>query len=363
MSKLATEHNAINLSQGFPDFDCPTELVSAVNKAMKAGNNQYAPMPGIMKLREMIAEKTEELYGMKYNPDTEITVTAGATQAIYTAISATIREGDEVIIFEPAYDCYEPAIELNGGKTIYLQLKAPDYTINWNEVKKLVNHRTRMIIINSPHNPTGVILTEDDMKQLEKLTSKTDIIILSDEVYEHIIFDGHTHESMAKYPNLANRSFIVSSFGKTFHTTGWKIGYCVAPKELMTEFRKVHQFLVFAANTPMQFGIAEFLKNKSHYQALSNFYLAKRDLFNSMVKGSRFSLVPSPGTYFQLLNYEKITNEKDADYATRLIKESGVAAIPISVFYHKPVYDNMLRFCFAKKDETIEKAAEILRKI
>ncbi|MEO5643226.1 MAG: methionine aminotransferase [Bacteroidia bacterium] len=363
MSKLATEHNAINLSQGFPDFDCPTELVSAVNKAMKAGNNQYAPMPGIMKLREMIAEKTEELYGMKYNPDTEITVTAGATQAIYTAISATIREGDEVIIFEPAYDCYEPAIELNGGKTIYLQLKAPDYTINWNEVKKLVNHRTRMIIINSPHNPTGVILTEDDMKQLEKLTSKTDIIILSDEVYEHIIFDGHAHESMAKYTNLANRSFIVSSFGKTFHTTGWKIGYCVAPKELMTEFRKVHQFLVFAANTPMQFGISDFLKNKSHYQALSGFYQAKRDLFNSMLKGSRFSLVPSPGTYFQLLNYEKITNEKDADYATRLIKESGVAAIPISVFYHKPVYDNMLRFCFAKKDETIEKAAEILRKI
>ena len=363
MSKLAAEHNAINLSQGFPDFECPSELVSAVNKAMKAGHNQYAPMPGVMKLRELIAEKTEELYGARYNPETEITVTAGATQAIYTAISATIREGDEVIIFEPAYDCYEPAIELNGGKTIYLQLKAPDYNINWNEVKKLVNHRTRMIIINSPHNPTGAILTADDMQQLEKLTNKTDIIILSDEVYEHIIFDGHAHESMAKYPNLANRSFIISSFGKTLHTTGWKIGYCVAPKELMTEFRKVHQFLVFATNTPMQFGIAEFLKNKSHYNELGKFYQHKRDLFNKMLKGSRFSLVPSPGTYFQLLSYDKITSEKDADYAIRVIKENGVAAIPISVFYHKPVYENMLRFCFAKKDETIEKAAEILAKI
>ncbi len=363
MSKLATEHNAINLSQGFPDFECPSELVSAVHKAMKAGNNQYAPMPGVMKLREMIAEKTEDIYGIKYNPETEITITSGATQAIYTAISATIREGDEVIIFEPAYDCYEPAIELNGGKTVYLQLKAPDYNINWNEVKKLVNHRTRMIIINSPHNPTGAVLNADDMKQLEKLTNKTDIIILADEVYEHIIFDGRQHESMARYPNLANRSFIVSSFGKTFHTTGWKIGYCVAPKELMTEFRKVHQFLVFATNTPMQFGVAEFLKNKSHYNELGAFYQAKRDLFNKMVKGSRFSLVPASGTYFQLLSYDKITSEKDADYATRLIKENGVAAIPISVFYHKPVYDNMLRFCFAKKDETIEKAAEILQKI
>lgn len=363
MSKLATEHNAINLSQGFPDFECPSELVSAVNKAMKAGNNQYAPMPGIMKLREMIAEKTEELYGAKYDPDSEITVTSGATQAIYTAISAVIREGDEVIIFEPAYDCYEPAIELNGGKTIYLQLKAPDYNINWNEVKKLVNHHTRMIIINSPHNPTGAVLKAEDMKQLEKITKNTDIFILADEVYEHIIFDGNVHESMAKYPNLANRSFIISSFGKTFHTTGWKIGYCIAPKELMAEFRKVHQFLVFASNTPMQFGIAEFLKNKSHYQELGAFYQKKRDLFNKMLTGSRFSLVPSPGTYFQLLSYDRITKEKDAEYAIRMIKESGVASIPISVFYHKPVYDNMLRFCFAKKDETIEKAAAILQKI
>lgn len=363
MSKLAMDHNAINLSQGFPDFECPQALVTAVNTAMKEGHNQYAPMPGVMRLREMIAEKTEELYGAKYNPETEITVTAGATQAIYTAISATIREGDEVIIFEPAYDCYEPAIELNGGKTIYLQLQAPDYTINWNEVKKRVNHHTRMIIINSPHNPCGSILTAEDMKTLEKITKNTEIIILADEVYEHIIFDGHRHESMAKYPNLASRSFIISSFGKTFHTTGWKVGYCLAPKELMTEFRKVHQFNVFCVNTPMQYGIAEFLKNKSHYNDLGPFYQAKRDKFNKLLEGSRFSFVASPGTYFQLLSYEQITKEKDADYAIRLIKENGLASIPISVFYHKPIFDNMLRFCFAKRDETLEKAAAILRSI
>lgn len=363
MSKLAMDHNAINLSQGFPDFECPQALVTAVNTAMKEGHNQYAPMPGVMRLREMIAEKTEELYGAKYNPETEITVTAGATQAIYTAISATIREGDEVIIFEPAYDCYEPAIELNGGKTIYLQLQAPDYTINWNEVKKRVNHHTRMIIINSPHNPCGSILAAEDMKTLEKITKNTEIIILADEVYEHIIFDGHRHESMAKYPNLASRSFIISSFGKTFHTTGWKVGYCLAPKELMTEFRKVHQFNVFCVNTPMQYGIAEFLKNKSHYNDLGPFYQAKRDKFNKLLEGSRFSFVASPGTYFQLLSYEQITKEKDADYAIRLIKENGLASIPISVFYHKPIFDNMLRFCFAKRDETLEKAAAILRSI
>ena len=363
MSKLAAEHNAINLSQGFPDFDCPKELVDAVYAAMKAGHNQYAPMPGLMKLREMIAEKTEELYKAKYNPDTEITVTAGATQAIYTAIAATIREDDEVIIFEPAYDCYAPAIELNGGKAVFLQLKAPTYNIDWNEVKKLVNHHTKMIIINSPHNPTGAVLSANDMKQLEKMTKNTDIIILADEVYEHIIFDGNVHESMAKYPNLANRSFIISSFGKTFHTTGWKVGYCIAPKELMAEFRKVHQFLVFCVNTSVQYGIAEFLKNKNHYLELGNFYQKKRDKFNKLLKGSRFKLIPSPGTYFQLLNYETITDEKDTEYAIRMIKENGVASIPISVFYHKPVFDNMLRFCFAKKDETIEKAAEILRKV
>ncbi|HTL81529.1 MAG TPA: methionine aminotransferase [Bacteroidia bacterium] len=363
MSKLATEHNAINLSQGFPDFNCPPELVDLVNAAMKAGHNQYAPMPGVPLLRERIAEKTEELYGAKYDPDLEITVTAGATQAIYTAIAACVREDDEVIIFEPAYDCYQPAIELHGGKTIYMQLTAPEYSIDWNAVKKVVNHHTRMIIINTPHNPTGAVLKAEDMKQLEKLTKNTDIVILSDEVYEHILFDGNTHESMAKYPNLAKRSLIISSFGKTFHTTGWKIGYCIGPKELMAEFRKVHQFLVFTCNSAMQYGIAEFLKNKKHYLELGNFYQKKRDKFNKLLRGSRFKLTPSPGTYFQLLQYSDITTEKDTEYAVRMLKENGVAAIPISVFYHKPVYDNMLRFCFAKKDETLEKAAEILKKI
>lgn len=363
MSKMAAEHNAINLSQGFPDFESPAELTAEVNKAMKAGHNQYAPMPGLMLLRERIAEKTAECYGAQYDPETEITVTAGATQAIYTAIASVIREGDEVVIFEPAYDCYEPAIELNGGKTIYIPLKAPDYAIDWDAVKKVINHHTRMIIINTPHNPTGAVMTASDMEKLDKLTNKSDIIILSDEVYEHIIFDGQRHESMARYPRLAERSFIVSSFGKTYHTTGWKMGYCLAPKNLMAEFRKVHQFLVFACNTPVQYGIAAFLKNKKHYEELGNFYQQKRDKFNTLIKGSRFEFEPSAGTYFQLLKYKKITDEKDADFAQRLIKENGVASIPISVFYHKPVYDGMLRFCFAKKDETLERAAELLHKV
>ncbi len=363
MSKLAADHQAINLSQGFPDFDCPELLVAHTHEAMRAGHNQYAPMPGILALREKIAEKTHDLYGCTYHPETEITITAGATQAIYTAIAATIREDDEVILFEPAYDCYEPAIELNGGKSVFVQLQAPDYAINWSTVKKLINHRTRMIIINTPHNPTGAVFSADDMLQLEKITKGTDILILSDEVYEHIIFENLRHESVARYPHLAERSFIISSFGKTFHTTGWKMGYCLAPKALMAEFRKVHQYLVFSCNTPVQHAVAKFLDNKDHYLELNAFYQAKRDRFNSLIQGSRFTLKPSPGTYFQLLNYEKITTEKDTDFAIRLTKEHGVAAIPISVFYHQPIYENMLRFCFAKKDETLERAAELLHKI
>lgn len=363
MSKLAGEHNAINLSQGFPDFNCNEELVELVNKYMLKGHNQYAPMPGVMALREAIAEKTEELYSAKYDPDTEITITAGATQAIFTAIAATVREDDEVIIFEPAYDCYQPAIELNGGKTIYMQLKAPKYNIDWDQVKKVINHRTKMIIINTPHNPTGSIMTAADMAKLEKLTKNTDIIIVSDEVYEHIIFDGYEHQSVTRYPKLAERSFVISSFGKTYHTTGWKIGYCLAPKNLMAEFRKVHQYLVFATNTPVQFALAEFLKKKDQYNELGKFYQKKRDLFASLLEGSRFAFEPCNGTYFQLLGYKGISEEKDSDYAIRMIKESGVASIPISVFYHKPVDNHVLRFCFAKKEETLEKAAEILRKI
>jgi methionine aminotransferase len=363
MSKLAAEHNAINLSQGFPDFNSHDELTALVNKHMKAGHNQYAPMPGLISLREMLAQKTEELYKAKYDPETEITITAGATQAIYTAITAVIREGDEVIIFEPAYDCYQPAVELNGGKTIYLQLKAPSYHIDWEEVKKVISHRTRMMIINTPHNPTGSIMSADDMKQLEKLTKGTDIVIISDEVYEHIIFDGKVHQSVARFPKLAERSFIISSFGKTYHTTGWKTGYCVAPQNLMAEFRKVHQFLVFSCNTPIQHALAEFLKERSHYLELGKFYQDKRDYFIKQIKNSRFSFTAAPGTYFQLLNYKKISKEKDTEYAIKLTKEFGLASIPVSVFYHEKVDNNVLRFCFAKKEETLDKAAEIINRI
>jgi len=360
MSKLAADYGAINLSQGFPDFNCSPDLIALVNGHMKKGANQYAPMAGLLRLREMISEKTKKLYGSQYDPETEITVTAGATQAIYTAIAAIIREDDEVIVFEPAYDCYTPAIELSGGKTIYLQLKYPDYKINWDDVKKVINHRTRMIIINTPHNPTGSIINAADMVVLETLTRNTDIIIVSDEVYEHIIFDGNKHQSVARFPSLAERSFIISSFGKTFHTTGWKIGYCIAPHNLMTEFRKVHQYLVFACNTPIQHAIADFLKHENEYLDLGKFYQQKRDYFNERIEKSTFTYTAAAGTYFQLLRYDKITKEKDLDYAVRLIKEEKIASVPVSVFYHEKLDEHVLRFCFAKSEETLEKAAEIL---
>jgi len=363
MSKMAAEHNAINLSQGFPDFMCSEALIKLVNEAMLKGHNQYAPMPGLLTLRTILAKKTEEQYGTKYDPETEITITAGATQAIYTAVAAIVREDDEVIVFEPAYDCYQPAIEVAGGKTVYLRLKAPDYSIDWDEVKKMFNHRTRMIILNTPNNPTGSVWTADDMRKLEKIVKGSDTVIVSDEVYEHIIFDGQQHQSVSRFPILAERSLIVSSFGKTFHTTGWKVGYCVAPQNLMTEFRKVHQFLVFSVNTPIQYALAEYLQEKETYLQLGSFYQKKRDYFNGLLKNSRFKFSPASGTYFQLLDYSAITNERDTDYAVRLIKEAGVASIPISVFYHKPVDNKILRFCFAKKEETLEKAAELLCKI
>ena len=363
MSYLANEYKAINLSQGFPNFNCDEELVSLVNQNMKKGFNQYAPMPGLLSLREAIAEKTSELYGANFNPETEITITAGATQAIYSIISAVVREDDEVIIFCPAYDCYQPAIELSGGKTIFVHLKYPNYNIDWEGVKKLINHRTKMIIINTPHNPSGAVLTASDMAKLEKITKNTDILILSDEVYEHILFDGEVHQSVAKYPKLAERSFIVSSFGKTYHTTGWKIGYCLAPKNLMSEFRKVHQYVVFCTNTPIQYALAEYLKNKNAYLELGAFYQQKRDKFNSLIKSSRFKVNTAKGTYFQLLDYAEISKEKDMDFAIRLTKEHGIASVPVSVFYNVPIDNHTLRFCFAKDDETLEKAAEILCKI
>ena len=363
MSKLATEHKAINLSQGFPDFNCHEDLIKLVHKFMQSGANQYAPMPGLMSLRERIAEKTEFLYNVKYNPETEITVTAGATQAIFTAITAVISEGDEVIVLEPAYDCYVPAIELSGGKSILIPLKFPEYSIDWDLVKKSISAKTRMIIINSPNNPTGSLLKEEDMQILQSITDDTNIIILSDEVYEHIVFDGLKHWSAACFPRLAERSFIVSSFGKTYHTTGWKVGYVLAPKELSAEFRKVHQYNVFSVNTPVQHAYEEFIKRKGDYLHLGNFYQEKRNYFNRMISGSRFTLAPSSGTYFQLLNYEKITDEKDTEFAIRLTKDFKLAAVPVSVFYQQPQDHKMLRFCFAKSNETLERAAEIVCRI
>lgn len=363
MSRLAAEEDALNLSQGFPDFDGAPELIELVHKALLSKENQYAPMAGLMGLRERIAEKTEKLYSGKYDPEKEITITAGATQAIFTAIACSLNEGDEVIIFTPAYDCYEPAIELVGAKPVYVPLQAPDFRINWEAVKKVINQRTKMIIINSPHNPTGMVMSKEDMKQLEKITSASNILILSDEVYEHIIFDGKQHESVARYPNLAQRSFIISSFGKTYHTTGWKIGYCLAPADLMKEFRKTHQFNVFAVNRPMQVAYADYLKNEAAYLELGAFYQEKRDYFNKLLSGSRFSIQPTQGTYFQLLGYEKISQEKDTDFAVRLTKEHKIASIPISVFYNQDLNPKVLRFCFAKQNSTLEQAAEILHKI
>lgn len=360
MSKLALEHNAINLSQGFPGFDCSPQLVKLVEKYMRKGLNQYAPMPGVQLLREAIAKKTEELYSISYDPETEITITSGATQALFTAIAALVRDGDEVIVIEPAYDSYVPAIELAGGKPVFFQLHPDTFSINWVEFQKLVNQRTRMILINTPHNPTGSTLSAADMLKLEKLTNKTDIVVLSDEVYEHILFDKLEHQSVARYPKLAERSLIVSSFGKTFHTTGWKIGYCLGPANLMAEFRKVHQFLVFSSNTPIQHAIAEYLENKEAYLQLPSFYQQKRDYFIQVFGQTKFGIKPSQGTYFQLLDYSKISKEKDTDFAIRLTKEFGVASIPVSVFYHKKTESKFLRFCFAKHQDELEKAAEKL---
>lgn len=360
MSGLSSKENALNLSQGFPNFESDPKLIELVNKAMKNGKNQYAPMPGIFSLREAIAEKMENSYGISYNPDTEITITAGATQAIFTAIAAVIKKDDEVIIFKPAYDSYEPSIELFGGKTIAVQLNPEDFNIDWVKVKGLITDKTKMIIINSPHNPSGRILSKEDMLQLESLLKNTDILLLSDEVYEHIIFDGEKHQSAGLFPSLAERTFITASFGKTFHNTGWKVGYCIAPAFLTEEFRKVHQFNVFSVNHPTQVALAEYLKNPNHYLELGSFYQQKRDLFLSLIKDSRFDFKPSAGTYFQLLNFSKITDESDVDFAIRLTKEQKIASIPISVFNEAGLDTKVLRFCFAKTDETLIKAAEVI---
>ncbi len=363
MSGLAIQYKAINLSQGFPDFPVSKQLIATINKKMKEGFNQYAPMPGIPALREQIVMKVAKTYNIDYNPENEVTVTAGATQALFTAIAAIIREEDEVIVFEPAYDSYGPAVRLNGGVVKYVQLKLPDYHIDWQEVASKITHRTKMIIINTPHNPCGSILSEQDMVDLQRITMNTDIIVLSDEVYEHIIFDGQKHQSVCAYPELAERSIVVGSFGKTFHATGWKIGFVLAPENIMKEFRKTHQFNVFAVNTPIQHALAEYMVDPENYLHLGEFYQQKRDFFAERLKDSRFKIVPSHGTYFQLLDYSAISEEKEMDFAQRLITDFGVAGIPVSAFYMKKDDNKILRFCFAKSEETLEKAAKILCKI
>ncbi len=363
MSQLAQEHNAINLSQGFPDFPPSPKLLNLVKQALEENHNQYAPLAGLRSLRETLAEKLQKSYQQKYSAENEITITAGATQAIFTAISAFIKPKDEVIIFKPAYDCYEPAIELYAGKPILIEMKAPEYEIDWQEVSAKINANTKMIVINTPHNPTGTVLEKEDLLQLQQLTENTDILVLSDEVYEHLIFDGREHQSVARFPELAKRSLITYSFGKTFHVTGWKVGYCVAPETLMKEFRKVHQYNVFCVNHPMQWALNEYLQNPEHYLELSDFYQKKRDFFLAQIKDSRFKFIPAQGTYFQTASYSNISDEKDTDFALRLIKEKGLATIPVSVFNKNQKDELMLRFCFAKKKETLLKAAEIITSI
>ena len=363
MSALANKHNALNLSQGYPNFQGDQKLFDLVTKAMNSGYNQYAQMAGNPDLRNAIAKKMELVYNAAYHSDTEITVTVGATQAIYTIISTFIRQHDEVIVFRPAYDSSIPTIELNGGVPVSIQLIAPKFKVDWDEVKSKINSKTKMIIINTPHNPSGTILEKDDMLKLQDLTRNTNIIVLSDEVYEHMIFDHEKHQSACLFPDLKARSFVVSSLGKSFHNTGWKIGYCCAPKELMDEFKKLHQFNVFSVNHPTQKGIADYMEDPNSYLSLSEFFQRKRDLFLENIKDSRFKFAPSKGTYFQLLDYSDITNDNDFDFAKRLIFEYGVASIPTSVFNENKLDQKVLRFCFAKTDETLIKAAKILCKI
>jgi methionine aminotransferase len=363
MSRLAAEHQAINLSQGFPDFDCAPELRALLTKYINAGVNQYPPMAGIPALREAIADKIATLYGASYDVEQEVTVVPGATYAIYTACAALIRPGDEVILFEPAYDSYAPAVEVHGGIPVYIQLRYPDYSIDWPALQAAITPRTRLLIINTPNNPTASLLSADDLRQLEAMLRETDIVVISDEVYEHIVFDGHRHESVTRFSGLAERSFVVSSLGKTYHVTGWKTGYVAAPRELMAEFRKVHQFNAFVANGPLQYAFAEYMKHTAAYLELAAFYQQKRDFFLAGLKGSRFKPLPSRGTFFQNLAYDAISDEKDTDLAVRLTREKGIASIPVSVFYREPPAHRVLRFCFAKSEATLAQGAEILSRL
>jgi methionine transaminase len=362
MSALAAEKGAVNLGQGFPDFDCDPALVDAVAAAMRNGQNQYPPMPGVAALRDAIAAKIATLYGHAYDPASEITVTAGATQALLTAILCSVHPGDEVLVIEPAYDSYVPAIELAGGKPVFVQMEIDQlgYRIPWQKVATAISARTRLILINSPHNPTGSILQEADFDALQQIVRGTDILILSDEVYEHMVYDGRRHESISRHPELAARAFVVSSFGKTYHVTGWKVGYVAAPAALTAEFRKVHQFNVFTVNTPVQHGLAQYMANPAPYIDLAAFYQRKRDLFRDGLKQTRFSLLPSDGTYFQCVDYTAISSMPEAEFAKWLTTKIGVAAIPVSAFYNQPRESGIVRFCFAKKDETLLRALDRL---
>jgi len=360
MTQLADDYRAINLSQGFPDFEVHPELTGLVAHYMREGCNQYAPMQGVALLRERIAAKVLELYSAGYDPASEITVTSGATEALFAAITAVVGRNDEVILFEPAFDSYVPVIELCGGTPVYIQLKFPEYTVDWDEVRAAVSEKTRLIILNFPHNPTGAVLSQADLGHLIQIVQNTNIVLVSDEVYEHIVFDRCPHLSLSAYPQLAERSFVISSFGKTYHATGWKLGYCLAPRTLSKEIQKIHQYLTFASNTPMQHAFAEFMQKKEIYLQLSGFYQKKRDLFQAFIEKSRFKVLACHGTYFQMLDYSAITDEPDLEFARRLTVDHGVAAIPPSVFYHKKNDYRVLRFCFAKKDETLAEAAKRL---
>lgn len=366
MTRLAGECGAVNLSQGFPDFSAPQRLFDLVAQHIAAGRNQYAPMAGAAPLREAIAGKVGALYAADYDVEAEITVTAGATQAIFTALSACVRPGDEVIVFAPVYDSYVPGIELNGGTAVVASLRFPDYRPDWDEVRALITSRTRMIVINSPHNPSGAVWSAEDLDSLAALTRNTDIVVVSDEVYEHVVFadSGRRHHSVAAHPQLRERSFVVSSFGKTYHITGWKIAYCLAPAQLMAEFRKAHQFVVFAVNHPMQLALADFMRERPGFAGeLAAFYQGKRDFFRAALAASRFELLPCAGTYFQLVRYTAISDEPDTEFVQRLAREYGVAAIPVSVFYPRSEDRRVIRFCFAKNEETLAAAAERLVRV
>ena len=364
MTRLANEHGAINLSQGFPDYNCDPALIDAVARYMREGHNQYAPMPGVLALREALAMKIERLYGRRYDPATEITVTTGATEGIFNALTALVHPGDEVLLFQPAYDSYTPSVVLSGGIPRYTTVRYPDYRIDWDDVRRKVSSRTRAIVVNTPHNPTGMIWTADDVAELRRVLQGTDAIVISDEVYEHITFDGHPHESLARHPDIAERAIVISSFGKTYHTTGWKVGYCAASPELTREIQGIHQWVTFAVNGAVQMAYADMVNRDPSAADVTAFYQGRRDLFLSLIAGSRFKPLPCRGTFFQLVDYSGITTEGDVEFAQRLTREHGVAAIPISPFLNDNEQPGpVVRFCFAKRDETLKAAAERLRRV